>query len=288
MNFKRIAALFCAAAMIMSSAVYAKSNKETAADDSVQILLSLGILKSESKPELQKQVTRGEFASLMADLFGVDTKTGHTNPDFIDVSKDHTYYGDICWLLDRNAVADGKLFEPDRGIMITEAAKITVSLLGYDLLAQSYGGYPSGYMYVARDKEVFKKILPEDTVLTYEDVYKMMVSMLECEPYVEKGFKADEEYERTLMYHNFSARKIEGIVTSDGVTAIHGSSVCRDGHITINGESFEETESFVHGDYIGCNVEAYVYNENDTDKICYILPTDNEITEITADDIVRA
>lgn len=282
MKLKKILALICVFAMTINFAVYAE-NDTVGEDNSSDILLALGVIDEVSN--LQKEVTRCEFASLMADMFNVSWDTSHAKTSFIDVSEKHANYGDICWLLDRGAIAKVDMFEPDRSIMMSEAVKIMVSLLGYDQFAMAQGGYPSGYIAQAHDKDILDGItLKENDALKFTDAYKMMTSMLESEPF-DTSNRYSEAYQKTLMYYNFNARKVEGIVTSDGITAIKGTDVCADNCIAIENTTFEIEEETSFSNYVGYNVQAYVYNKNNTDTLCYITPYDNEVVEIKSSDV---
>ncbi len=122
----------------------------TITDERLAELSAYGIFSGdEDGYRLVDYVTRAEFCKMVcaaASLPAVDSGV-----DFSDVDASHWAYEYIA-----AAAASGLIngdengnFDPDGNITYTDGAKILLQALGYEPLADSMGGYPSGYYFTA-------------------------------------------------------------------------------------------------------------------------------------------
>lgn len=275
---KKAAAVICAGVMMFSSmAVMAQQESVPAKEEPADILLAIGAV--DKIQPLSSEAPRGEYVAVMTKIFGAGTLYEKKISPFADVPQTHSRYKEICWMYDRGYIVGNEkhLFEPDRTITYGEAMKITVEMLGYGLYANYDGGYPQGYLAQASRLKLMEGVNKNITSpLTYEDIYNIVFNALEAQPY---SVVDGEEPDETLMYRNFSIRRIEGIVTSDGITSIDGGTVCRYGEISIDKKVCLRQEESDFGEWLGYNVRAYIYENEDEDRIVYIYPyRTNEIT----------
>ena len=116
----------------------------------VSDLQALGIIDGGSVEDtrLNDCITRAEFAKIVVELDGTDGMGLSYDLSFSDVSREHwaSEYIGICkarGLID--GMEDGR-FYPEKNILLQDAYKVIVNLLGYGERAKARGGYPSGYI----------------------------------------------------------------------------------------------------------------------------------------------
>lgn len=81
-------------------------------------------------------------------------------PTFSDIDKSHwAYYNVLEGVIDGviSGFEDGT-FRPEEDVTWAQAVRMLMSSTRYDHYAQAYGGYPSGYIEVAKRNDIFKNI----------------------------------------------------------------------------------------------------------------------------------
>lgn len=286
--FKKVIAAVCAGTVLLAGiGALAAQTAEQTEPASADILLAIGVI--DNIQTLSEEVSRGEYMAFMANIFAGGEVSGRTVPPFVDVPETHTYYDAISWMYEQGYIVgnERRLFEPDRAITYGEALRVTIDMLGYGPHADISGGYPQGYLAQARSLKIMDGVNKTiSATLTYEDVYNTMFHTLEAEPYYLIGGGNPEEDESTLLYRNFSVRRIEGVVTSDGVTSIDDNTVCMYGSIAIDGRIYQRSETDAFGDWLGYNVRAYVREGDDADSVVYIYPYKTAEMTLQANEIL--
>lgn len=133
---------------------------------SADILSQLGMLpKEEGKLDAIMPVKRGEFATAVYRMYKKNEGSAflpnegdikQTNTGYKDVSLNSPYAEGIGYLSEigiMNGVGNNE-FKPDDYINITDAITVVMRVLGYKDLAEIEGGYPNGYIKLARRKRV--------------------------------------------------------------------------------------------------------------------------------------
>lgn len=107
------------------------------------------------------------------DLAPVDTK-------FSDVKADNVYSGYINDLSQKGILngVDATRFAPNDLITFQTAAKVFVTVLGYEEAASKAGGYPDGYLYVAQELGLFDDVALTDGGITGESFAKLVYNAL--------------------------------------------------------------------------------------------------------------
>ena len=116
----------------------------------------LGIFKSlgicEYTPEnLSEKITRAEFIKLAA-IVGGYPEYKSSEVVFSDLPLEHPFepYVKSLYKLGIIAGADGKV-NPDGEMTLVEASAVVLRLAGYGAVAEGKGGYPVGYINLARN-----------------------------------------------------------------------------------------------------------------------------------------
>jgi hypothetical protein len=157
MKNRKILACLLSAIMVFSlmSPVFAENEQslESVADidysADYDFALSVGIMPDDVNP--YAAIKRIELAKCFTNVLIPDyLSEGDTaSKYFSDVDYTNSGYADtVAGAGIMNGVGNG-LFNPEGFVTYTQLIKAFVSFLGYDVKAQSMGGYPAGYMAVA-------------------------------------------------------------------------------------------------------------------------------------------
>ncbi len=155
-NLKKVLALVVVFAMMLSTVAFAGTFADVADDaayaGAVETLASLGYFLGDENGNFNPDatITRAEYATIVCRLLGIaDSATGKA--DFADVAADHWATSYIKMANQYGIVAgygDGN-FGPEDTVKYEEAIKMLVCALGYEPMALSKGGWPTGYVATA-------------------------------------------------------------------------------------------------------------------------------------------
>lgn len=291
---KVISLLLCTAALPMGALAKeetAVQTNESAYIQKVEMLKALGIT-FDSNAESGGNVSRASFIKTVLDFVNVDVTV--STSAFSDVDEDHPYKDAIMTGANNGyMVGYGSNFMPDKIITVSEAEKVLVNALGYELTAQNNGGYPNGYMNVASDIGLSKGV-EQNSELTYEKFARLLENALECDvmklkfidntpTYVEDTNDALWEFHNTV--------KVKAVVTANSVTGLNTESekTSNKKYVKLNGEEVLTGDSGVEN-YIGYAVESYIYYEDDDEdgEVKYAKISDkNEIVTVKPEDIMK-
>lgn len=271
------------------------------------LLMSLGLIDSEDYVG-DEGMTRGDFAVLLAKTLkleiddGAEGGTGVPEVDdsqiinpastiFKDVDTASDEYGAIMAVYKNGymvGVAD-ELFAPEYNMVLSEAVKVFVDLLGFAEQADAQGGYPAGYDKIASSFSLYKGLSCgfNDTA-TKKDIASLLTNVMETPVAEVVSFKPDglsyiASASETFMTELMKIRKFNGVITDNGVTAVNGPSTVSANQIIcggITGITMEVSpDSAYVRKYLGRRVTAY-YSTADDDcyKFVYAKPTDDVIT----------
>ena len=195
-----------------------------------EVVSNLGFI-SESK-EASAEVTRGEFATIALRLYGIEVSDEHSvgvETPFADVAKEHYKSADILKANKMgilNGYGDGN-FYPEKTVLLSEAVKILMDLLGYSDFIAYVGGYPVGYMTEAAKIDMTVGINKNyDSPVTYGELSQMIYSILD-EPLVQiAGIGADsmnfgKDPQVTFLSKYHKIYKGTGVLSGTAVTRIN-------------------------------------------------------------------
>ena len=283
----------------MSFSAHAADLKQSDIAKEAGLLQAIDIISSAAdETEGNSPITRAEFATILGKTLKVGGETSDTRY-FTDVPMNHWALGYINALTEKNIIsaAEDKLFRPNDKITVDEAVKLLVSGLGYGVIADGAGGYPTGYRSIAKQCDF--RIYGGTEPLTLYRSYILIYDALKADTYkivsTSGGKIGYETSDENLLAENFDIYEVEG-------TVMQSSGISVDGK-TKKGENTEETlkivriddEQYISDidmyDYIGRNTVVYYRQAEDKDPKTIIYREDykkaDKITEISSDDFVE-
>lgn len=262
--------------------------------DAISMLSELGIISDTdfAKYDASVQMTRGELASLAVAVLGLSKEANAITYDnrFSDVTADNKYAKDIIFATSIglfNGVSNTE-FAPDEPVYINQALKVVVSMLGYKEMAEYKGGYPTGYLAIARDVDILDGVvLNNESAALRGNVIVLMYNTLFADIMNVVGIDGESfSYEITegmnilSYYHKITEE--EGIVTANWQNAIIGD-VEEANYLVVNGKRFYTESSRAIGS-VGKNVKYYYTRIGSKDILLTLRESDNNIINFKAND----
>lgn len=268
-------------------------------------------------------LTRAEFASIMSSLFSEEEKapetethnSGEWNSEFygteyipqeeelldetqhltfFDVPQEHWafnaintayYYGLM------NGIGDN-MFAPDREISVDEAITTVVNILGYSSIAESYGGYPNGYVTMAYQLHILDGIDMSgfSNGIKRSQVARLLYNALDVKIMKVAFTEKNERYvsDDTILTQYLKILNVKGMVSDNGITTTIGRSEVSENEVVIgNVRMTISKEGQAIRDEIGLEVDAYYHVDDDDEKtlLYYDVLSKNNVITITADEI---
>ena len=258
------------------------------------------------EPAYEEEITRGEFASIVAKILGVSQTIDEDDEQailafssyFRDVDEYTDNAGDINALYNLGLISGNnrRQFLPDDPILYEEAIKILVSALGYNYFAEGKGGFPMGYLMVANEKGViagFNGNVGE--YLSYGDVAKLVANSLKIDILEQQSFGGDEQYNsekgKTLLTEKMKIFSGKGVVTGTYFTKLLSpNSNLRINEVQIDNNIFiigEEGLINQPTDLFGYYVDYYYKLDDITEKYLMVhissIPNRNSTFTLYAD-----
>ncbi len=244
------------------------------------VLGALGIMVGDPDGKFRPDdgIKRSEFAKIAVHAMGLESSAeadkGSTR--FHDVTADYWANGYI------NVASAQKLivgdpngnFRPEDRISYQEAVTILVRMLGYELAAESKGGYPSGYLQVGNQYGFTKNAAGSGNEVTKRGVAAILaynaltIGMME-----QTGFGSNSNFEitdKTILKENLDTEKFRGQVTGNHYTKLSSGSGLDKNQIEIDGTVYE-TEDTRAGNYLGYRVNYYVKTGDNGDKTVILV-----------------
>lgn len=189
---KRIISIAVAIILSLGCVVYAFSDidaNDKNLSEAVDLMTKFGILNGYEDGTFRpnNEITRAEFSKVIIETIMTDEKVSGDEAKFIDVKENHWAKGYI-YLSRKLGIVNGMTidtFAPENNITYEQAVKMIVAALGYDKQASENGGWPTGYLAVAKDLDITKGILFNPTAnATRGDVVLMLNNALNIEYYI--------------------------------------------------------------------------------------------------------
>ena len=253
--------------------------------EAVKTLFQFGILKEGSFIK-SDEVNRAGFVSAAVKLLGIGDGLKPCDTVFSDVKADRSDSGAVEVAYDMGIISgftDGT-FRPDESMSNVQAVKVLLSILGYDVRAQSFGGYPSGYLTVASSIGLLKKVDLNNEKLTWENAAQLIfnaldVDLLQPESYPESGFHTKEG--ENVMTQYMDINLYEGNIVANSVTSIKTGNGLKDGYVTIGDMTFLENGTGA-SELLGYPVKAY-YKTDDSEAnfVLMSITVKNGVSELS-------
>ena len=239
-NLKKVLALVVVFAMMLSTVAFAGSFPDVADDadyaSAIETLAAMGFFKGDDNGNFNPDatITRAEYAVIVCRLLGIEgSATGKC--DFTDAA-DHWATGYIKMANQYGIVkgyGDGN-FGPDDAVKYEEAVKMLVCALGYEPMATSKGGYPTGYIAVASQIGLLDGVsgAAQGTGAARNIVATMTYNALDIPVMEQTGFGTDISYEimkknddhdKTTLLTKMGIYKLGGTILANSKVDYSGS-----------------------------------------------------------------
>lgn len=269
-------------------------------DEAVGLVTALKIVQGYEDGSIKPEntITRAEVATMILRMMGIDVMAAAYTNIFTDVDASHWAANNIQTAFDMgiiNGMGDGT-FAPDAEVTYAQAVKMLVCALKYDNLAMNMGGFPSGYLTAASQKniEITKNAdgFDGNTPATRGVVIKMIYNTLNAlypkgSGLTGDGVKFSTEAGKTLASELLEIYSVEGIITATNTTSIDSAADPAPDQILIDGELYYKGD-FDADKYVGYKVKAYYreHDENGIKDIVYVVPkAKQEVLTINAEDV---
>lgn len=244
--------------------------EEIYATEEFDICVALGIFTDSVKPA--DAVTRGALAQSSARLLNLQDIVP-TGSDFDDVSQSSPYYNAIGMVSKSDIMlGDGTgNFRPNDNAKLADVATVLVRTIGYDVVAQSKGGYPSGYLGQAGVLGILEDVSAQDE-LNFNEFAKIIVNTFEVEILSLESLPGNGTYKLTdsTVLDLMNITKIEGIVKKNDITALYSANQpCNQGYVLIDDTLVLYGDTRLK-DMLGCSVIVYAEDTTkDYERIAY-------------------
>ena len=232
-NLKKVLAFVVVFTMMFSFAVSANSfpdvSKDASYAEAVTVLSSLNVMIGDEKGNFNpdKILTRAEATALIMRVKGLaEAANGAKGATAVsDVAADHWASGSINLAYQSGVVkgmGDGT-FAPESEVLYEQFVKMLVAALGYEPQVETLGGYPTGYLVVASQKNITKGATGSaGTPVARSVAARLLYNALDVNMMKQTKFvKGEEEYAEaedkenyTLLNKCLGFDKIEGKIDS--------------------------------------------------------------------------
>ncbi len=244
---KKIISIILIASVILSlSATF--SMAENVTDETIttysgdyEFCLDLGIIPDNLDPK--SPIKRIELAQIFANviMYGTELQPLGESAIFRDVSANQAIYADLVAKLGIMVGSGDGNFNPDGYMTYEQVTKCMVSFLGYEAMAEGYGGYPSGYMATATVLGI-SGVSPKypASYITTENVATFFKNAIGCPLMERKAYNPDEKtyisnYEKDYLSEYMNIYRKMGTID-----AVYGTN-------TINSQILEYDEIIFDG-----------------------------------------
>lgn len=263
-------------------------------EEPIQVLQALEIMIGDGDGKFRPDDTikRSEVAKIGVLTMGLGSAAESAKGQSIysDVSLEHWANGYINVATAQGLIVgyeDGT-FKPDQEITYAEAMTILVRAMGYEVYAQSKGGYPQGYIVAGSNNGLTKNVQGSNALpISRGNVAYMTLNALNANMMEQTGFGSDTKWEvtdKTLLKDILDVTKAQGQISAIENTALTGSSSLKAGQIRIDDKIYDT--SYNMNNLLGYNVTYYVKeNDKGDEEVILALPDENKNTtfEIDAD-----
>lgn len=241
--------------------------------------------------ENAESISRGDFLhTVMVLTKNYHKGMGANEQLFGDVPADSEYADDVKAAVDMKIISAGDSFRSDDAITMNEASKIMISALGYNLIAENRGGYPTGYILLATQIGLKDGVKGTgENTISGESMMILMHNFLTTEL---KGIDQNSDGNgisytgetNTLLNAMFKIRVSKREVTAVGnhSLVLNADYTEKENYIELDGEAFELEG--VNPDMLGKSVRAFIrYENNNKELICVSEDENTEITVVAKD-----
>lgn len=238
----------------------------------------------------EKGVTRGEAAMALGGLLNLGAGTNSDiGLQFIDVLPDNPASGSIAAMVGMKAMSGfgDNLFRPFDTIEVVHFVKAAMVAFGYQWRAEYAGGYPDGYMKLARETGLIDGVTVANGMpLTRSVLFKLVHNALSVQIYEVVSvspeltrYETSKESTVLTQYHNIYEET--DVVNSNAITSLNDSFTPNEKSILIGNERVFLLDDTSIWNCIGKTV-TYYYKQDDAESpktlFSYVLEGNTTVT----------
>lgn len=296
---KRILAfIMCLSIIVGSSAfVLADTTTMTASSELEEASLLLERLNVISETQdFNSTLTRADLSIFVAKLLNVDIYSISNKDYYVDIEKNFWAKTAIDNLTDMGifTVSSERLFRPNDKVTFNELCKVVISIAGYDRLAAVKGGWPHGYLTVAKQLDLFDNMNLNGEI-TVEQMVLLFYRTLRLNPLNVTGIEDSDliytvDESETVMSMYYDMYEISGQLTAVHIVGINGKSDLEENQVEISGAIYDVAPGMTDlYPYIGLEVNCYYkkYDNSGKREVVLIIPDgNNDLIEFNEEDMV--
>ncbi len=300
-NLKRLFCLICVICLTLGAvpvlAVSAGGDENAAVDNTAyEKLTAMGLIDPETTPLSDGAVTRGDFIRLVMEVSGDAAAADRGSAEvFADVTPEtaNADYINTAYKLGYISGEPNGNFYPDNPISCVEAIKMTLGVLGYRVVAEESGGFPSGYLRIANRMRLLDGITcEEESPLAFGDAMRLLLNTAEADllEIVRIGYTIglSSVNGENILSRRFNIRKIKAIVEANAHTDIMArESGLETDEISVGGITMLVGETNA-SDAVGLYAEIYYLDDKNGKPTILYINTDlkeNYVIDLTYDSI---
>ena len=219
-------------------------------EEAAELLGALGIMVGDAESGAFRpndSIIRSEMAKVAVYSVGLEdiAKGSMGSTKFPDVPTDHWATGAIN-VADQQGMVIGDdvgTFRPDDKVLLQEAITIMVRAMGYEPAAEERGGYPTGYLYVASNNQLFRGLSgTAGETATRGDIAQLIFNALTVNLMEQTGFGNNVSYEvvdKNLLYDRLNVEKGYGQITGTSETTLNGGNTTDKNHVMIGDKQYK-------------------------------------------------
>jgi len=229
--------------------------------------------------------SRGEFVNAVVNIMA-DYIPSNYSGGYMDVDSANKFGGAIAFAEGGGLISKASLFYPDAKIRFNQAIKIAVCAAGYEVQANTRGGYPEGYIYCASNIGMLDGLtLGGEDFLSYRDGLKLLYNMATVDMLFESSFGDRVTYSTqdgvNILSKYKGIIKAEGKVIGNQYTFVNDyAEACKKSFISIDGQLHKSDE---YQNLLGQNI-IYFYKDTKNKEILYAKAYDNNVVEFSCND----
>ncbi len=249
---------------VLSAPIFAQNDTQTGINNSayeseIGVLIKLGVY--DTVTEASAEVTRAQMAKYLMTLYGIDGAAYSSAESFPDVYSDSPYAPYIAAGKSMGILnGDGQFYYPNYTLSPTEAVKLMVGLLGYNLNADMAGGYPAGYISEASRLGISANVDFTKAAITHGELADMIVRSFDVDIVMRNFDTADGQYSEkdgvNILNAYMDINTVKGIVQAVGESSYSTVAGVED-YVVIDGVRYFDRLG-LSTDLFGCPVIAYI------------------------------
>ena len=292
---KKLISLFLICVMMLSFAVVHAEQSDVYETNVSDVIKSLKIMNNEADGDFhpEKELSRREGAEAISHILFGDVTSAVSSPVFSDIDESSV----IHLLCHAGILSKSELFRPNAGLSVEQAVTMITRLMGYEIVASSKGGYPTGYMAVAAECGILDGIGTKDysSFITKGQFAQMLYNALDV-PWIEVSSYGDElSYTKNNNSNILTAMSIDvvhGKIVATEYVSVDGAELTGSGRVAVKNIStgaistYDISDSIYADSLVNLDSVIYVSKRDSSGVILYVDSGEMDSLTITGSQIV--